>query len=200
MDLNLAQAKVKRRTIKASCTRCRHQFDALNASTTTVVELEMRMKTFANFWSTYDEVQTCIEMLEEAEAETPEDKEELASKHSEERNAFETNYYSMMSKYSQAIDQVSGNRLRSTASTSGSANSEPAIAENRMKLRAMAVPTFSGSYDQWRSYRDAFKSLVHNNPALSRIQKFHHLADSLKGLAAETLHSIDICDDNYEQA
>ncbi|XP_045506863.1 uncharacterized protein LOC123703037 [Colias croceus] len=39
-------------------------------------------------------------------------------------------------------------------------------ANEQLKLPKILLPTFSGSYEDWPSYRDMFQSLVHNNSAL----------------------------------
>ena len=69
-----------------------------------------------------------------------------------------------------------------------------------LKLPKISLPTFSGTYTDWMSFIDLFKSSVDSNSMLSNSQKLHYLKASLKGDAAKLLSSVTISDSNYEVA
>lgn len=46
---------------------------------------------------------------------------------------------------------------------------------NYIKLKPIEIPIFSGSFEDWSVYQDMFKSLVHENEGLTKVQKFHYL-------------------------
>lgn len=69
--------------------------------------------------------------------------------------------------------------------------------QSQVKLPAIELPCFSGKYSGWSSFYDTFTCFIHDNSAISNIQKFHHLKSSLKGEAAQHTHSIEISATNY---
>ncbi|XP_066259643.1 uncharacterized protein [Euwallacea similis] len=69
-----------------------------------------------------------------------------------------------------------------------------------VKLLVISLPTFSGDYKQWLSFRDTYVSLIHNNGSLNQIQKFHYLRASLQGVASQVLKTLEFTDNNYDVA
>lgn len=79
--------------------------------------------------------------------------------------------------------------------------SEPSGSEPKsfnVHLPKISIPTFSGSYVEWTSFRDLFVSLVHNNQGLDNVQKLHYLKSHLQGEAEQLLRHIPIAADNYK--
>lgn len=70
----------------------------------------------------------------------------------------------------------------------------------QVKLPRIELPTFTGCYDDWPTFRDMFTSLVHNNTSLCNVQKLHYLKLSLVGEPKELLKHVSVTDVNYEQA
>jgi len=71
---------------------------------------------------------------------------------------------------------------------------------NNLRLPKIDLPSFSGSFEEWYLFYDTFQSLIHNNQAISGIQKFHYLKSALKGEAAEVVQSLEITTNNYLEA
>lgn len=67
-------------------------------------------------------------------------------------------------------------------------------------LPKIELPTFDGDLLEWRSYRDIFVSLVHDNTLIGDAQRFHFLLASLKGDALTVVKSIPLSADNYALA
>lgn len=61
----------------------------------------------------------------------------------------------------------------------------------------MDIPSFSGSYQQWVSFKDLFNEAIHNNPSLSNAQKMQFLKSKLTGEAERIIHHLQISSDNY---
>ncbi|KMQ89270.1 hypothetical protein RF55_11115 [Lasius niger] len=59
-------------------------------------------------------------------------------------------------------------------------------------LPTIDLPTFDGSFDKWESFRDKFKSMIHDDPQLSDIKRLHYLCSCLKGDASNALHDINL--------
>ncbi|XP_063617952.1 uncharacterized protein LOC134790896 [Cydia splendana] len=66
-----------------------------------------------------------------------------------------------------------------------------------VKLPKISIPTFSGDYSEWTSFRDLFKSLIHKNKDLDDVQKLHYLKGYLVGEAEQLLRHVQITQDNY---
>lgn len=67
-------------------------------------------------------------------------------------------------------------------------------------LPRINLPTFDGSYEQWESFRDKFKSIVQNDPRLSNVERMHYLCSCVKGDASNALDHLAITDSNYDVA
>lgn len=66
-----------------------------------------------------------------------------------------------------------------------------------VRLPKIQIPTFDGDLLQWRSFRDKFCSLIHDNTKLSPIQKLHYLLSATSGHAASVVRSLPLSDGYY---
>lgn len=66
------------------------------------------------------------------------------------------------------------------------------------KLPPIQLPTFSGEYREWLSFRDLFKSLVHENVTLCKVNKCQYLKSSLRGEAESLVKQIQVSDATYD--
>ncbi|XP_055920880.1 uncharacterized protein LOC129952352 [Eupeodes corollae] len=69
-----------------------------------------------------------------------------------------------------------------------------------VRLPKINPPTFTGEYQNWRSFRDQFVSLVHSNKSLTNIEKLHYLKSCCKEGAGILLEHINVDDASYEKA
>ncbi|XP_055919024.1 uncharacterized protein LOC129951048 [Eupeodes corollae] len=69
-----------------------------------------------------------------------------------------------------------------------------------VRLPKIHPPTFTGEYQNWRSFHDQFVSLVHNNTSLTKIEKLHYLKSSCKEGAGILLEHISVDDASYDKA
>ncbi|XP_076398078.1 uncharacterized protein LOC143266413 [Megachile rotundata] len=67
-------------------------------------------------------------------------------------------------------------------------------------LPKIQLPTFSGNPLEWESFRDLFRSLVHDVPHLSNTKKLLYLKSSLSGEALEVIQNTPITEAGYEGA
>ncbi|XP_050554117.1 uncharacterized protein LOC126911348 [Spodoptera frugiperda] len=68
-----------------------------------------------------------------------------------------------------------------------------------VRLPKIVLPTFSGKYTEWSSFRDLFLSLVHNNKKLDDVQRLHYLKTQLSGEAEQLIRHVPITDLNYKK-
>ncbi|KAF0733566.1 Uncharacterized protein FWK35_00020034, partial [Aphis craccivora] len=60
-----------------------------------------------------------------------------------------------------------------------------------------SIPSFDGSLLEWRSFRDIYVSLVHENTGIGNAERFHYLLSCLSGDALAVVKSIPLSADNY---
>lgn len=90
--------------------------------------------------------------------------------------------------------------LKFTSSNDEQGTSQVVHGKNsQVKLPKINIPTFSGKYLEWPTFKDLFKSLVHSNDDLEDIQKFHYLKGYLTGEAEQLVRHISIADCNYDR-
>lgn len=79
-------------------------------------------------------------------------------------------------------------------STTNNRVSQPSV---DVKLPRIQVPIFSGEYEEWSSFYDAFISLVDQNNALTNCNKMHYLMSALQGNALKAVSRLKITESNY---
>lgn len=71
---------------------------------------------------------------------------------------------------------------------------------SHIQLPKIQIPSFDGDILRWITFRDTFKSLVHDNEDITKIEKFHYLLSAVTGSASAVVRSILLTDANYEIA
>jgi hypothetical protein len=70
--------------------------------------------------------------------------------------------------------------------------------ESLPPLPRIELPTFSGAYSEWESFRDAFTTAVVNRKDVFNSHKLQYLKQSLKGTAARIVQNVAVTDANFE--
>jgi hypothetical protein len=70
--------------------------------------------------------------------------------------------------------------------------------ESLPPLPRIELPTFSGAYSEWESFRDVFITAVVNRNDVSNSHKLQYLKQSLKGTAARIVQNVAVTDANFE--
>jgi hypothetical protein len=70
----------------------------------------------------------------------------------------------------------------------------------RPKLPELTLNTFEGDITTWNSFWDAHESAVHNNSALSNIDKFTYLKSLVARSARDAIEGLPLTASNYEEA
>ncbi|XP_011162883.1 uncharacterized protein LOC105197970 [Solenopsis invicta] len=71
---------------------------------------------------------------------------------------------------------------------------------SQVHLPKIAIPKFSGKYEDWYPFHNTFESIIYSNTKLTDIQRFHYLISSLESDAAHVIKSLKTTSDNYHQA
>ncbi|XP_063912654.1 uncharacterized protein LOC135129432 [Zophobas morio] len=109
---------------------------------------------------------------------------------------FENKYFKAISEAKQLI-QKKGIEVDTVAQANSNQNKPDSIS---IKLPEISIPAFSGAFTEWISFRDCYKSLIHDNQSLNPVQKFHYLRGSLTGDAQKTISHLAPTTDNYLSA
>lgn len=181
-DAELKQLKNIRATHKAQLTRFRNFLDKFKTQDVPdLVQLELRMNSLEGILDSFNTTQTNIEALD---VDTSEDE------HSLTRCNFEDNYFELMSIAKRFLSLHAVQNEPNVSIHSSSSGIQEASTPN-IKLPQITLPTFDGSYEHWLFFKDTFESLIHKEPSIPLINKFHYLRLSLKGQAADLLKSLE---------
>ncbi|XP_075157629.1 uncharacterized protein LOC142230895 [Haematobia irritans] len=69
-----------------------------------------------------------------------------------------------------------------------------------IKVPPCDTEVFSGSYEQWPSFRDIFTAVYVKHPKLTAAQKLYHLRNKTKDSAGAIVKRYSLCDENFEHA
>lgn len=69
-----------------------------------------------------------------------------------------------------------------------------------MKLPKLTLPHFNSNLTKWTAFWDSYKSAIHSNDELSRVDKFNYLRSLLEGPAFEAIQGSMLSSANYQDA
>ncbi|XP_055589698.1 uncharacterized protein LOC129741909 [Uranotaenia lowii] len=170
-------------------------------------QLSSRLQVIDTVYSEFFEVRSKIEMLldEAAEKEQKdadsEVKREIAKQREEENDKilqqFDDRYFAIrgdLLRLQGDKDALGVNTTSNSQSQSASGNT------SRVKLPEIRLPSFSGTIREWVTFRDSFRSLIHDNEHLTKMDKFTYLRSSLHGDALKEINNIELSEANYDVA
>ncbi|XP_067209986.1 uncharacterized protein [Linepithema humile] len=196
-EITYRQAKSKRTQAKAVCTRGKTFVDELGDRRISVVELRQRQAKFRESWKVFDKAQSRIELFEADEGQE--------AVHNNERQVFEDRYFEIDTKFEELIiaatapeNTLGPNPFGALTPQNTQDNGQPP--NINVRLPRIDLPSFAGSYEDWRPFRDVFISIIHQSTVLSTIQKMQYLKAALKGEAADVISSLELSADNYVEA
>ena len=70
----------------------------------------------------------------------------------------------------------------------------------QVRLPKIELPKFSGNITAWPAFWDSYCSTIHNNDALSKIDKFKYLTSCLEDEAKDTLKGFTLTEAQYDIA
>ena len=71
---------------------------------------------------------------------------------------------------------------------------------SRVKLPKLSIRPFNGEITSWTTFWDSYDSAIHQNPALSDIDKFNYLKSLVERTAHEAIAGLALTADNYQEA
>ncbi|CAI6372343.1 unnamed protein product [Macrosiphum euphorbiae] len=80
---------------------------------------------------------------------------------------------------------------------SSSSSSIASAPQQFVPLPKIQLPSFDGNLLEWRSFRDIYVSLVHDNTGIGDAERFHYLMSCLSGDALAVVKSFPLSANNY---
>lgn len=165
-----------------------------------VTEIKRRLMKFEPLLDNFNDIQFKIDILSSTD-----------NTQIELREAFENAYYKLIVTAEKIIADhtlptvlpaVIGNDNETDIDDAGSVSSMRSGngVPKFVKLPTISLPKFEGNTESWLEFRDTFMSLIHENDAITHIQKYHYLRGSLQGKAAELIKALEFSSQNYEVA
>ena len=69
----------------------------------------------------------------------------------------------------------------------------------RVKLPKSSLKKFNGDLTKWATFWDTFELPVHNNPALTDVDRFNYLSSLLESTAADAISGLTLTSANYKE-
>uniref|UniRef100_A0A182MIR3 Uncharacterized protein n=1 Tax=Anopheles culicifacies TaxID=139723 RepID=A0A182MIR3_9DIPT len=91
-------------------------------------------------------------------------------------------------------------KLNCTSKALRSATAVQVKEERSVRLPRLALPEFSGKFDEWLPFHSLYVSAVHENNALSDAERIMYLKRALKGEALRVIDSFPTCGSAYDAA
>ena len=70
----------------------------------------------------------------------------------------------------------------------------------KAKLPKLILPKFRGDVTTWTGFWESYKSAVHDNESISKIDKFNYLRSLLEGAASRAIQGLTLSTSNYDSA
>lgn len=90
--------------------------------------------------------------------------------------------------------------LREFVVRSTTPRDETVVRNRHIPLPTLTLPTFSGGYGEWLSFRDSFSAIINDDQTIPKIQKLRYLRAYLGGEAAQVIENIETSSENYDEA
>lgn len=152
------------------------------------VKLRDRIERMRNQFVTFNRIQdelSVLESFEEAE---------------NERGTTTEVYDDVMSAAVVLLEQLEAHAVQPSLASNNLPTSSSSPYPLSVNLPKIDLPKFDGRIETWITFKDAFHTLIHTQPGLSKIQKLHYLRLSLSGKAEAAIGAFSITEDNYEAA
>ncbi|KAL0839095.1 hypothetical protein ABMA28_017074 [Loxostege sticticalis] len=107
-------------------------------------------------------------------------------------------YLDLKTRMKEKLYELEDTKLQSVVSPPDNSILEQCPTSSQVKLPPIQLGTFSGDYRDWMSFRDLFKSLVHDNATISKVNKCQYLKSSLRGEAESLVKQVAVTEVNYD--
>ncbi|KAJ8973477.1 hypothetical protein NQ317_006905 [Molorchus minor] len=169
---SIKELELKRNNIITQLIRFNEFFTSFNVNTDSFTQLRARLDKCHDLYKEFDETQFHIQLIE-------------PSLDDQERIKFEGLYFDAVARANSYLECTIQHNERGN-NLAASSNDNPSH--------------IAGSYDEYMSFYDSFKALIHDNQTLTDIERFHYLRSCLKGDAAQLIACLETTAANYTAA
>ena len=122
--------------------------------------------------------------------------EDELAKEIEEADGFKASVYMALAMINEKL------AVESTSARASSPAVTPRVSSSasQAKLPKLTLRPFNGDVTQWLTFWDSFKSAVHENEAISDIDKFNYLRSLVEKSAKEAISGLTLSSANYREA
>ncbi|XP_076660392.1 uncharacterized protein LOC143363737 [Halictus rubicundus] len=106
--------------------------------------------------------------------------------------------------YMETSDYMAETLSRLAAADSSGTDSTPSPAgpvsqpdDDKSRMPMLNLPTFSGAFSEWETFRDRFTAMVISRKGLSNVSRFEYLLACLQGAASDLVENIAITDAGF---
>ncbi|XP_072400762.1 uncharacterized protein [Diabrotica undecimpunctata] len=189
------ELNTSRGTIKGQLTTFETFLNKCRLDNNLLIELESRLDRAVGLLDKFEEVQNEIDNMASDE--------EFIRNASVERDKFENSFYRVISLAKNMLQEsqshlvdMGGSQVAS--SSSNHSNHGGLALQAKPRLPAIPIPTYNGNRDMWIEFKETYESLVHNNDAISSIEKFHFLKRALQGDPEKIVKMRKMTAENYD--
>lgn len=172
MPENLDNLSKKRGYVKGSLTRLFDAIEGGDISSQSTEMLQIKKQRCISTFESYEKLNEMIICLDSA------DNEDVAS--------YESKYFVMLSTLQSELNRR--------------VTQEITPAQRQIKLPVIEIPTFTGRYSDYTSFRELFKSVIESDASLDRVQKLHYLKSFLKGEPLELVKNLPLIEASFAEA
>ncbi|XP_058817777.1 uncharacterized protein LOC131681087 [Topomyia yanbarensis] len=207
----LRDLKKQERNLRKTFDAIQHFLDTFDAERH-VSQLDIRLQRLDIAFSEFHVVRRKIELLTDnvsylSEADTKESDEERAERLETLAEAREDENVRIMLDIEDQYCHLKSELVHWKADMFGSATAghcstsqDTAVGFSRVKLPDIRLPTFSGKIKEWVTFRDTFRSLIHENHQQTTMDRFTYLKSSLAGEALQEISAVEMSSVNYDVA
>lgn len=120
--------------------------------------------------------------------------------HQAEFDDIQGSFYALMARINNMLQATVSIGDNASMASDGTRSGSTATIIKIMKLPDLQLPTFDGKFEQWMSFKNAFRNLVDSRPELSNIDKLHYLCTALTGEASNKVSIFSVDGVNYNKA
>lgn len=178
--------KGKRTYLKGQITSL-ETFLTVNKDDLDLTNLKLRFEKLKSNFESFEDLQQELLLLEEQ------------ADHEDEYEAITNNYFDLASRVEKLLrTDVDIASVHSSGEGSGSTEKPPVF--GRPKLPEIPLPSFSGNYEEWITFKDDFESLIHEDHFLTTAAKMSYLKRALSGEARDKISLFTKRSADYEKA
>ncbi|KAF0758833.1 Uncharacterized protein FWK35_00025187 [Aphis craccivora] len=182
----LAKWKLRRGQIQSQLTKFQAFLSDENSKNKT--QLRLRKEKMEKLWEEFDNIQNHIEAKD-----TSEDQVNY-------RDTFVDMYFDLIAKAEDRLAPINDRIKEVDKNFIVRESNNLAQKSSYIKLKPIEIPIFNGSFEYWSAFQDMFRSLVHENEGLTKVQQFHYLKMSVSGEASKIIKNLETTEINYKSA